>query len=143
VLSFQIRRFASLVTLSLVLLFSNFSAHAQWAGIASSDDRGGYDVYFDPSLSASFDGVANIWLLFDFKVIQKAKTTPYSSYKIQMEIDCKNYIGRILGYMDFLEGMGKGIPVRTNSAPQSWTPLIPDGKDRILWNVACSPRQST
>jgi hypothetical protein len=138
-LSLQNRRFICSVTLGLILLVGNLDAYAQWAGIASSDDRGGYVVYLDPSLSASFDGVSSIWLLFDFKVTQNAKTIPYTSYKIQMEIDCKNHIGRILGYVDFLGPMGKGMPIRTNSAPQNWTPLIPDGKDRILWNIACSP----
>jgi hypothetical protein len=125
------------VALGLILLFSSHITYAQWTGIASSSDRGGYVVYLDPSSSTAFEGISNIWLLYDFKVIQQVKTSPYLSYKIQIEIDCRNNIGRILGFMDFSEPMGKGVPVRRDYSAQNWTPLIPGGKDKILWDVAC------
>jgi hypothetical protein len=118
-------------------MFNNHHAIAQWTGIASLNDRGGYVVYLDPSSSTVFDGVSNIWLLYDFEIIQKVKTLQYRSYKIQMEIDCRNSMGRILGFIDFSEHMGEGVPVRIDSSSHDWKQLIPNGKDKILWDVAC------
>ena len=69
-LSLQNKQLINLVVFGFILLFGSPLAFAQWTGIASSSDRGGYVVYLDPSSSTAFEGISNIWLLYDFKVIQ-------------------------------------------------------------------------
>lgn len=126
----------------LFLLISNF-AFAQWVGIASSNDRGGYSVYIDPDTRESIGETVNFWFLYDFKNLQKTATSSYLSYEIRMEINCNKQIGRILGFIDYLEPMGEGKPVRTSSKAQNWTSLNPYAKDEILWRIACPAYPTT
>ena len=125
------------IFIGLLLLLSSHLTFAQWVGIASSDDRGGYSVYVDPDTRESIGETINFWFLYDFKKLQRTTVTSYLSYEIQLEIDCKKQMDLILGFIDYLEPMGAGNPVRTSFEPQNWTPLNPYTKDEIIWQIAC------
>lgn len=120
----------------LFLISSNF-VFAQWVGIASSSDRGGYSVYVDPDTRESIGETVNYWFLYDFKKLQKTATSSYLSYEIQLEINCQKQMGRILGFIDYSEPMGAGKPVRASSKAQDWSTLNPYTKDEIIWRIAC------
>ena len=121
-----------------LLLFLNANLlFAQWVGISSSDDRGGYSVYVDPDSGVSIGDTVNFWLLYDFKMLQKTTSTSYLSYEIQLEINCNKQIGRILRSIDYLEPMGEGKPVRTSSKVQDWSSLNPYTKDELIWRIVC------
>ena len=120
----------------IFLLISNF-ALAQWVGIASSSDRGGYSVYVDPDTRESIGETVNYWFLYDFKKLQKTATSSYLSYEIQLEINCQKQMGRILGFIDYSEPMGVGKSVRASSKAQDWSTLNPYTKDEIIWRIAC------
>ena len=126
----------------IFLLISNF-ALAQWVGIASSSDRGGYSVYVDPDTRESIGETVNFWFLYDFKNLQKTATSSYQSYEIQLEINCNKQMGRILGFIDYLEPMGAGKPVRLSSWAQDWSSLNPFAKDEIIWRIACPSQPIT
>ncbi len=130
------KMFRSIVT-GLLLLISSHMAFAQWVGIASSSDRGGYDVYLDPNSKTIVDEGMTFWLLFDFKTLQQYADSLFLSYEIELEINCVNQQGRILGFVDFLAPMGTGEPNRISFAPQNWVPLNSAGKDELIWNLAC------
>ena len=130
-------RLISKTFIGLLLLLSSHLTFAQWVGIASSTDRGGYSVYFDPDTRESIGETVNFWFLYDFKKLQRIADTSYLSYEIQLEIDCKKQIGRILGFIDYLESMGAGRPARTSFDAQNWMPLNPYAKDDIIWHIAC------
>lgn len=125
-----------IITGLLLLLNSNLLL-AQWVGIASSGDRGGYSVYVDPDSGVSIGDTVNFWLLYDFEILQKTTSSSYLSYEIQLEINCNKQIGRILRSIDYLEPMGGGKPVRTSSKVQDWSSLNPYTKDEIIWHIAC------
>lgn len=130
------RLFSKIIVGLLFLIISNF-AFAQWVGIASSEDRGGYSVYVDPDTKESTGETVNFWFLYDFKRLQKTPVSSYLSYEIQLEINCNKQMGRILGFIDYLEPMGAGKPIRTSSEVQNWTSLNPFVKDGIIWRIAC------
>lgn len=125
------------VIVGLLLLFSSHLSFAQWVGIAKSTDRGGYSVYFDPDTRESIGETVNFWFLYDFKKLQRNAFTSYLSYEIQLEINCNKQMGRILGFIDYLEPMGAGKPARTSFEAQNWMPLNPFAKDDIIWHIAC------
>lgn len=121
----------------LLLLFITQASFAQWVGIASSQDRGGYDVYLDPNSKTEVDEGMTFWLLFDFKTLQQYAESVFLSYEIELEINCLKQQGRILGFVDFLEPMGRGQPNRISFVPQNWVPLSSVGKDELIWSLAC------
>lgn len=133
----QMRLFKSIMT-GLLLFFSSHMAFAQWVGIASSSDRGGYDVYLDPHSRTLVDEGMKFWLLFDFKTLQQYADSTFLSYEIELEVNCVKQQGRILGFLDFTEPMGSGEPNRISVAPQNWVSLNSSGKDELIWNLACS-----
>lgn len=42
-----------------------------------------------------------------------------------------------LGFIDYLEPIGTGKPVRTSSKLRNWTSLNPYAKDEMIWRIAC------
>ena len=126
------------IVLCFILFVTDHVASAEWVGIASSNERGGYVVYLDPSSKVALKEIVTFWLLYDFKLPQRTGGSSFSSYQIHLEVDCRKRLGRILGFLDFLDRMGDGDPVRVSSAAQDWVPLSPDGKDKTLWALACA-----
>ena len=59
-LSLQNKQLINLVVFGFILLFRSPLAFAQWTGIASSSNRGGYVVYIDHSLSSTLDGISEL-----------------------------------------------------------------------------------
>lgn len=128
--------FKSIVS-GLLFLMSSHLAYAQWVGIASSSDRGGYDVYLDPNSRTIVDEGMTFWLLYDFKTLQQHNDSIFLSYEVELEINCVKQQGRILGFVDFLEPMGAGEPNRISFMPQNWVPLNPTEKDELILDLAC------
>lgn len=126
-----------LIVSGLFLLFISHASFAQWVGIASSNDRGGYEVYLDPNSRTVVDESVTFWLIFDYKTLQQYADSLFLSYEIELEINCINQQGRILGFVDFLEPMGGGQPNRISFMPQDWVPLSAAGKDELIWSLAC------
>lgn len=135
-------RISKIITGLLFLLSSNLLL-AQWVGIASSSDRGGYSVYVDPDSGVSIGDTINYWFLYDFKKPQKTAGSSYLSYEIQLEINCNKQIGRILRSIDYLDSMGSGEPTHTSFEAQNWMPLNPFTKDEIIWKIACPAYPTT
>ena len=133
----DIMRLFRKIIAGLLILIGNQIVYAQWVGIASSNDRGGYSVYVDPDSGVSIGETVNYWFLYDFKKLQKTAASSFLSYEIQLEINCNKQIGRILRSIDYLEPMGTGNPVHVSSMAQGWAPLNPFAKDVTIWQIAC------
>ncbi len=113
-------------------------ALAKWTLIGESDNDGGYSTYADLDSAREAGGRVKMWILYDYKVEQKASGTNFSSKKIRREFNCKEGGIRTLAFSLFSWNMEKGELLRSYNQPQRWERLQPESMDELEWHVACT-----
>jgi hypothetical protein len=121
----------------LMMLLAIVSSHAaaEWVEVGRSESA---TTYADPASIRKADNMVTMWMLSDFKAVQaRPYGTPYMSQKTQQEYDCKEERARIVYFLRYSENMGGGEVVYTESDPDAWKPVPPDGTNEVLWKFAC------
>ena len=79
-----------------------------------------------------------MWVLFDYKIEQKATGVNFLSQKIRREYNCEEKLMRILAFSLFSRHMEKGELIRSYSQPQKWLEIQPDSMDETELKTACN-----
>jgi len=128
--------FISFVTL---LVLSSEPTCAEWIDIASTEGDAGYTLYVDPDTIRRKENQAKMWVLFDYKLVQRAGAPPilYLSERTQEQFDCAEERLRRLAYTWFSLNMAKGDMVANDVDGSKWQPVAPGTIGLLMWKVAC------
>ena len=111
---------------------------AEWTKAAESDEKSGYTVYVDFTSIRKANNIAKMWVLFDYKIEQKATGVNFLSQKIRLEYNCEEGLMRMLAFSLFSRHMEKGELIRSYSQPQKWIEVQPGSIDETEWKIACN-----
>lgn len=126
------------ILFTLLLVFISPNSMAEWTKAAESDEKSGYTVYVDFTSIRKANNIAKMWVLFDYKIEQKATGVNFLSQKIRREYNCEEKLMRILAFSLFSRHMEKGELIRSYSQPQKWLEIQPDSMDETELKTACN-----
>jgi hypothetical protein len=125
--------------LMLLLAVVSNSTAAGWVEIGGSGALGGSTIYIDPATIRKNGNNVKMWELTDYKTAQENSlgVKSFLSDKLQTEYDCKKELLRALAFSKFSGNMGHGDVVYSNSHPQLWHSVHPQGVGKAKWKFAC------
>ena len=126
------------ILFTLLLVFISPNSMAEWTKAAESDEKSGYTVYVDFTSIRKANNIAKMWVLFDYKIEQKATGVNFLSQKIRREYNCEEGLMRMLAFSLFSRHMEKGELIRSYSQPQKWIEVQPGSIDETEWKIACN-----
>ena len=127
-----------LILVTVLLVLSSGPVYAEWVEVASSENAGGYTVYVDPDTLRRTGDLVKLWVLFDYKTMQKPASLSYLSSRTQKQYDCTEEVDRRLEFTWFSANMSSGNVMYTNSDEGKWRPIAPGSIGQTLWKAACA-----
>ena len=126
-----------IVLVLLVLSCSVGLAQAEWKA-ATSSSSGDFTLYVDPATirTDQKNGLAKMWVLSNFKTVQKSSEGAYLSVRGLWHFDCKEERFRISTASYFDGHMANGNLV-FNQTEGSWLPVPPGSISKTLSELAC------
>ncbi len=125
------------IYLGLMLAFVSIVARAEWTNIGGDDIE--IKTYVDLSTIRITGDLAKLWVLDDYKNIQKVGSNIFSSAKSLKEYDCKEELTRIIILTEFGENMGQGEVIESYSyEAHKWKPVEPGSYGQQILKIACS-----
>ena len=123
--------------LVLLTLASN-SAMADWVGIGRAKDGIG-KFYANASSVQKTGSKVSLWTLTDFNQTQKIPSglKPYRSYKLRLEIDCKQSVVRNMGFAVYNGNMAKGEVVLSSETKFESEPIPKGSILEVFSEYAC------
>ena len=129
--------------LMLVLVFPGNDVLAEWTKVSSSSN-GDFISYVDlATLTETDSNRVKMWVLWNYKAVQKLGDNQYSSVKYQEEFDCKEKKIQGLSSEYFFNNMGDGRAVYTRSDFGKWMPVSPESIGEGEWKIACGKLKQT
>lgn len=90
--------------------------------------------------SIRWDGsVAAIWLLFDYKALQRDSSGEFMSDEVLAEFDCKEKKTRFVALNLLAGNMATGAVVSCDSKAYAWRPVRPGTVEEVAEQIACDP----
>ena len=129
-----------LILLTLLMMLGGGTVYAEWLEVGSSENAGGYTVYVDADTMRRTGNLLTMWVLFDYKTMQKPASLSYWSSRVQKQYDCTEEVDRRLEFTWFSANMSRGDVIYTNSEEGKWRPVAPGTIGQILWKVACAKK---
>jgi hypothetical protein len=126
-----------ILLLTFILALISTNTMAEWTEVGESDVKGGYTAYANLASIRKASDRVKMWILFDYKVEQKASGVIFSSKEIRREYDCIGKHVRVLAFKLFSWNMARGELVRSYNQPQKWEEVQPDSMDETEMKVAC------
>ena len=121
----------------LLLFVISTSVVAEWTKACESGN-GNMTVYADIQTITKKENKVRIWVLFDFKLVQKFEKYRFLSSVIQDEYDCEEKTQRPLETYWFSENMKGGeIVVHSDHKKNKPESIMPGTPNLILFNIAC------
>ena len=137
------RKGVAMAKLFLVLLLALAcnSAMAEWVGIGRAKDGIG-KFYANSSSVQRVGSKVKLWALTDFSKTQKTPNglKSYRSYKLRLEIDCKQSEIRNLGFIVYTENMGKGEIVLSSERAFESEPIQKSSILEVMSEYACKKK---
>jgi hypothetical protein len=126
-----------------VLLLSNGPAHAEWVVVAEAgkkrEDK--MTVYVDPETIRRKGDLVNVWVLFDYDLVQRsgegASSFMYLSNRHQEQFDCVEERSRWLAAAYISGNMGEGEVVFSKDGESNWKAVHPQSVGQAVWKRAC------
>lgn len=118
----------------VLLTVMSGSAMAEWVKVDIGENNNGYA---DLATIRKNGDMVKMWILFDFKTVQKPGAKPFMSIKRQEEYDCKEEQSRTLFSSHYSKNMAYGETVYTFSEPDKWTPVSPGSVGESFLQIAC------
>ena len=125
------------ILFTIALTLFSTAAMAKWISVGKSEGATGFTVYADKSAVKKSAGTAQMWSLFDFNSIRKARDFQYLSYKQLVEYDCKENKSRVMKYSFHRKHMGKSGAIYQDSVPGKWQAAVPKSVAKNLLDIAC------
>jgi hypothetical protein len=120
-----------------LLLLSSGPAYAEWVAFGTTVNEA--TVYVDPATIRHKRELAEIWVLFDYKL---AQSLPPASHYLSMrnlhQYNCGEERFRLLSATWFFGNMGQGAVLDDIVKESEWRP-IRDSLGRRLMELACKP----
>ena len=125
--------------LIMFLVLSGGPAYAEWIELAYTDGPEGYTLHVDPDTIRRKGTLVKIWVLYDYKTIQKMEGTSYTymSSRVQSQYDCVEERSRRLSLAWFSGNMANGTVVVISQDESKWTPVAPGSIGQVLWKFTC------
>ena len=127
-----------LILVTLLMMLDGGPVYGEWLEVGSSDNAGGYIVYVDPDTMRRTGNLVTMWVLFDYKTMQKPASLSYLSSRVQKQYDCAEEVDRRLEFTWFSANMSSGNVMYTNSDEGKWRPVTPGSIGQTLWKAACA-----
>jgi hypothetical protein len=110
---------------------------AEWTRVGSSNDVD-MTIYVDYEKIKKKGNKAKIWVLMDYKTIQKLENISHLSDVGLEECDCEEETKQTIGYYQYSGNMGSGGVVYSNTSKSKSIPIPPDSVSEIFLHIACS-----
>ena len=122
----------------LLLLMVSTNVFAEWTEVGSNDEM---TAYVDFGTIKKKDHKVKIWILFDFKTVQKAISYRYLSQMERDEYDCDEETSRMLDLYWYSGNMKQGDIVYSETNMKDGTLSLPPGStgERLL-KIACGKK---
>lgn len=126
------------LVLVLVLSVVNSNVIAEWTEIDTSN-RVGLTAYADPATIIRSGDKAEMWVLYDYKTVQKNSRKSYISIRGQWRYDCKEKKEQPVYEILLSENMGKGKVVgkAIYDVSVEWMSVTPESVGMAFWKLAC------
>ena len=127
----------------LILLVVSTNVFAEWTEVGDSVHAGSKNVtsYADLETIKKKGHKVKMWILYDFKTAQNAGNVRYLSAMIHNEYDCEEETLRILDLHTYLEGMGYGGVVYSETNIKYEAEAIRPGTiEKGLFKIACGKK---
>ena len=118
------------------LLLVSGAAQAGWEPIAGSAGPEAVEYINRLTIQKSSHGY-KVWLLHDFRTVQKAGFGTYRSLKTLQEFDCGGNRRRSLANLFYPGAMADSSVVFTSKSVGNWVPLSPGSTADAVLNEVC------
>ena len=127
--------------LFLVLSVTSSSAIAEWTEVDTNKSIG-LTVYANPATIVRSGNKVEMWVLYDYKMVQTNARKPYISIRGQWRYDCKETKEQPVYEIKLSENMGKGEVIGKTIYDESvkWIPVAPDSVGMAFWKLACGEK---
>lgn len=118
----------------VALAAASGGAAAEWVSIG---DQGPAEVFVDKTTITRAGDTAKMWSLQELKSPGTAGGAAYVSLKRQDEFDCKDPRTRGVQIAAYPQPKGEGKAVASEKGAGTWTKVVPDSTNEVLWKIAC------
>jgi len=128
-----------IVLILLILSCSVGLAQAEWRELDTISTYGGFTIYGDPTTLRldTEKRLAKMWVLYDFKTVQKSSKGAYLSMKELWQFNCKEERYRSSTASYFSDHMAHGNLVFNQLTEGSWISVPPGTISAGLAELAC------
>ena len=113
-----------------------YSSRDDWLKIGESDSG---TTYANVSSARLNGNIASMWLLSDYKVLQRESYGTFLSYEMLEEFDCLGKKIRPVGMNARAEKMATGPVVSCESIAYEWRSIRPGTSEEAASKIACDP----
>lgn len=118
----------------MALAAASGSAAAEWVSIG---DQGPAEIFVDKTTIKRVGDTATMWQLQELKTPRSAAGATYVSLKQLDEYDCKDPRTRGVEIGAYPQPKGEGKAVASEKGSGTWTKVVPDSTNEMLWKIAC------
>lgn len=94
-------------------------------------------TYIDRATVRGKGGMARMWWLMDYQLVQIVDEKGYFSRVHHSEFDCKRQRARLLSVALLSQQMGLGEVVFEDTAPRRWESVAEQPFQQALFDIAC------
>ena len=124
----------------LILLTVSTNIFAEWTRVNNSPD-GNMIVYIDYETFKKKGNKVKIWIMMDFKTVQKSSYGIYLSSLTRNEYDCEEETGRILDLYNYSGNMKDGMPMYIHSnMKEEPSSIAPGTINEVNFKIACDKK---
>ena len=129
-----------LLLITLLILLCRGPAYAEWTELGYAEAKGDSTVYADRDTILRKGNLAKMWVLWDYKTVQRIEENSFFSRRVQHQFDCAEGLWRVLAFTWFSGNMEKGNVLINNSVEGTWAPVSPRSIVQTMWKVACAKK---
>ncbi len=126
-----------LMLLIILLMLSYGPVYAEWVEVKNNYLPGKQTVYVDPDTIRRKGELVQMWVLFDYKIVQTNAGKSFLSMRSQSQFDCADEFTQILSYTVFSGHMETGDILAHSDDKHQWQLVPPGSVTQTLWEVAC------
>ena len=124
----------------LILLTVSTNIFAEWTRVNNTTD-GNMIVYIDYETFKKKGNKVKIWIMMDFKTVQKSSYGIYLSLLTRNEYDCEEETVRMLDLYNYSGNMKGGVPVYSQSnMKEEPSSIVPGTIDELNFKIACDKK---
>ena len=123
--------------ISLLMLLSTLTVHAEWIYVTSNSDKD--KIFFDPKTIGVYENYRKAWVLVNFAKPQPVETLSASSKSTYYKFDCAGSRFAVIAELTTSELGGEGKILKKVSASEDvWTTAISNDPLKAAMEAVCS-----